>query len=163
MIVMGIDPSTITTGYGIVTYEGNKILPVDFGVIRTNTAQALPSRLLTIFESMSLLIDRFHPDEIAVEEIFQARNAQMALKLGQARGVVILASALKDISTAEYSPREVKLAVVGYGNASKEQVRRMIRDLLSIHKERMEYDAADALAVAVCHCHRIGMRQRMSQ
>jgi len=152
--VLGIDPSTTATGFGVVACEEGQLRVVDFGVIRTSPRDPLPQRLRRVYEEISQLMDRHQPDEFAIEEIFHAENAKLTLKVGQARGVAILAAAMREIPTSEYSPREIKQAVVGHGGASKTQVLRMVRDLLNIPEGRITFDAADALAVAICHCHR---------
>lgn len=128
---------------------------VTCGTIRNNGARSLPLRLQRIFSELSRLIEMHHPDEFAIESAFYGKNAQSALKLGHARGVSMLAAVERDIPTTEYSPREVKKAVVGNGAASKLQVRFMVKSLLGIIGPQLNLDASDALAVAICHLHRL--------
>ncbi len=155
-IVLGVDPGTTTTGIGVVRTDGYDISVVHFGVIKTARRFSLADRLLKIFNELTEIILTFQPEEFAIENIFYAEHTKSALKLGHARGVAMLAARLKDLRVAEYSPREVKLAVAGNGNASKEQVKLSIQRLLALPgSQPLTLDAADALAVALCHCHRI--------
>ena len=155
VIVLGIDPGTLATGYGFiaVTPEGVKVLAC--GLIRNNSRHPMPLRLRHIYDELRVLIGRYRPSEFAIESAFYGKNAQSALKLGHARGVSILAAVQEGIPASEYSPREVKKAVVGNGNASKEQVQFMIRSLLRLPNNPMPADVSDALAVALCHLHRL--------
>ena len=152
--VLGIDPGTLVTGYGIVAQMGPEIRLVGCGTIKSTSAQPLPFRLKAIYAGLYSLIDRFHPDVCAIESAFYGKNAQSAMKLGHARGVSILAAVQHDIPTAEYSPREVKKAITGRGTASKEQVQYMVKSVLQSGTRAMVLDASDALAVAICHLHR---------
>jgi crossover junction endodeoxyribonuclease RuvC len=127
---------------------------LEAGAIRNKGEQSMPIRLKRIYEGLQSLIDRHHPDEFAIESAFYGKNAQSALKLGQARGVSILAAVEKEIPTTEYSPREIKQAVVGKGAATKQQVQFMVRTLLHVKGDKMTLDTSDALAVAICHLHR---------
>lgn len=149
--VLGIDPGSRVTGWGIVDGDGRHNRFVGCGVIKTGDGD-LGSRLRKIFDGVAGLIVEHRPDQLAVERVFVARNADSALKLGQARGAAICAALADGLALAEYAPREIKLAVVGTGNASKEQVQHMIKVLLKLDT-RPDADAADALAVAVCHAH----------
>jgi crossover junction endodeoxyribonuclease RuvC len=153
-IVLGVDPGTLVTGFGVVSCTGDALLLLDAGTIRNPGTQSMPIRLKHIYEGLQALIDHHHPDEFAIESAFYGKNAQSALKLGQARGVSILAAVEKEIPTAEYAPREVKQAVVGKGTATKEQVQFMVRSLLHLEKNAMPLDTSDAIAVAICHLHR---------
>ena len=155
MVVLGLDPGTLVTGYGIVERCGVRMTMVVCGTIRNDGARSMPLRLRRIFNELTTLIDAHHPDEFAIESAFYGKNAQSALKLGHARGVSMLAAVERDIPTTEYSPREVKKAVVGSGTASKEQVRFMVKSLLGINGRQMKLDASDALAIAICHLHRM--------
>ncbi len=155
--VLGIDPGTIATGYGLVQLRpgsGQPMRLVSAGCIRNSSDRAMPERLRLIHDSIRDIIRRFRPDEVAVETAFYGKNAQSALKLGQARGVAILAAVSHDLPLAEYSPREVKKSVVGNGTASKQQVRFMMTSMLGTADIPPGFDATDALAVAVCHLHR---------
>ncbi len=157
LVVLGVDPGTLVTGYAVVA-RGNrgKETLVAAGTIRNQASQPIPWRLRRIYDGLTGLIARHRPDEFAIESSFYGKNAQSALKLGQARGVSILAAALAELAIAEYSPREVKQAVVGNGAASKQQVQYMVRSILLIDARPLPLDASDAIAVAVCHLHRCG-------
>lgn len=157
--ILGIDPGSQITGYGLIELEGNHSRHVDSGCIRTHTGQPLPERLLTIFNGLVQLVRRFDPDEAAIERVFMHRNADAALKLGQARGAAICALAQAGLSVGEYAPRAVKQAVVGKGGADKTQVQHMVCALLGL-PESPQADAADALAVALCHGHSRATAQR---
>lgn len=148
-IVLGIDPGSRVTGYGLINVVGNKLEYVACGCIRTET-DPLPERLKTIFLGVCEIIERYSPQQAAIEEVFMGRNAGAALKLGQARGSAMVACLSHDLPVEEYSARKVKLAVVGAGGAEKAQVQHMVKALLSI-SDNMAEDAADALAVAICH------------
>jgi crossover junction endodeoxyribonuclease RuvC len=152
--VLGIDPGTLATGYGIVTRRGKELVVLASGTVRNSGSTPLPQRLQNIYSELREIIAEYGPTECAIESAFYGKNAQSALKLGHARGVSMLAAVEQRLSTAEYSPREVKKAVVGNGNASKEQVQFMVRSLLHLDGPRMRLDASDALAVALCHLHR---------
>lgn len=152
MRILGVDPGTLVTGYGVVDIKGKTSQLVACGIIKTGSTMSMPLRLRTIHLGLMEVIEQTTPDEFAIESAFYAKNVQSTLKLGHARGVSILAAALREIPTSEYAPREVKQAVVGNGNATKEQVAYMVRALLSLSdKEEMPLDASDALAVALCH------------
>ena len=149
---MGIDPGSRITGYGIIDMDGPRSLYVASGGIQTNSGQALPERLKTIFEAVTEIV-RFHqPKEVAVEQVFMHRNPDSALKLGQARGAAICAVVVAGLPVSEYAARSIKQAVVGNGAADKTQVQRMVALLLRL-PEPLQADAADALAVAICHGH----------
>jgi crossover junction endodeoxyribonuclease RuvC len=153
-IVLGVDPGTLVTGFGVISCAGETLALLEAGTIKNRNTQSMPLRLKRIYEGLQALIDRHHPDEFAIESAFYGKNAQSALKLGQARGVSILAAVEKEIPTTEYTPREVKQAVVGKGTASKEQVQFMVQTLLQLKGEKMPLDTSDAIAVAICHLHR---------
>jgi crossover junction endodeoxyribonuclease RuvC len=155
MIILGVDPGTLITGYGVIEKNGDALRVLDVGVIKISPTDKMPLRLKRIYVSLCTIIERYHPDEFAIETAFYSKNAQSALKIGQARGVSILAGVNFEVPITEYSPREVKKAVVGNGAASKEQVKYMIRNLLRLKIAPQYFDATDALAVAVCHSHRI--------
>ncbi len=149
--VLGIDPGSRITGFGIVDQDGQQSAYVTSGCIRVQ-GDLLPERLKSIFEGISDIIMQHHPDEIAVEGVFMHRNAGSALKLGQARGAAICAAAVQSLPVSEYTPAQIKLAVVGRGRAAKEQVQHMVTVLLGLPASP-QADAADALATALCHCH----------
>ncbi|MBM4425413.1 MAG: crossover junction endodeoxyribonuclease RuvC [Chloroflexi bacterium] len=157
MLVIGIDPGTATTGYGLVRErEADSALDcVAYGVIVTPAGQALPKRLQTIYRELRGIIDLYRPDTGAVEKLFFQKNVTTAMSVGQGRGVAMLALAEGGLEVGEYSPREVKLAVAGYGNADKRQMQEMVRVLLELDSVPKPDDAADALAVAICHLHSI--------
>mgnify|MGYP001224164559 CR=1 FL=1 len=154
MIVLGVDPGTLATGYGLIENQNGKLSVLASGCIRNDARSSMPLRLKRIFDTLSAVIAKHHPDEFAIETAFYGKNAQSALKLGHARGVAMLAAVSREIPTQEYSPREVKKAIVGNGTASKEQVQYMVRVLLKLDKAPAQYDVTDALAVAMCHVHR---------
>ena len=153
MIVLGIDPGTARTGYGIVAREGGALRMLDYGCLETIADRSLGARLLLIHEALVDLIETHRPEAMGVERLFFNRNVQTAFAVGQARGVVLLAAAQHSVPVYEYGPHEVKLAVTGYGRASKEQVQRMVQLVLSMAELPRPDDAADALAVAVCTAH----------
>ena len=152
-IVLGIDPGTAVTGYGVVAKDddgGVKLL--ECGVIRTAAGEPLPQRIRDIFKGVQELIDRFQPSSVAVEDVFQGKNVRSALSLGHARGAILLAAALEELEIAEYSPREIKKAVVGTGSATKDQVGYMVQRHLRLKAPPAPADAADGVAAALCHC-----------
>ncbi len=153
VVVLGIDPGTITTGYGAVSHDGRRFVAVGWGSLTTSPKLPLAERLKKIHAEISRQIGVFRPDEIAVEDVFQARNVRSALKLGHARGVALLAAAAAGVPVFEYAPREVKRSVVGIGSASKAQVSSMVARLLGI-TEKLKEDESDAIAVAICHLHK---------
>jgi crossover junction endodeoxyribonuclease RuvC len=148
--ILGIDPGSRKTGFGIVDIIGGKTLYITSGVIRMKETDALALRLKVIFDSLTQIIAEYQPEEMAIEQVFMAKNAASALKLGQARGAAIVAAATLNIEVAEYEARKVKQSVVGNGAADKLQVQHMVKTLLKLPAAPQE-DAADALAVALCH------------
>ncbi len=159
MLAIGIDPGTAITGYGLVRELADGSLEVvDYGVIQTPAGQAMPDRLVTLYQELKQIIDLHGPQSGAVEKLFFARNVRTALSVGQARGVALLALAESGVSVAEYSPNEIKQAVAGYGGAEKMQVQLMVQVLLDLEQIPQPDDAADALAVAICHLHSARMR-----
>ncbi|MCJ7512243.1 MAG: crossover junction endodeoxyribonuclease RuvC [Anaerolineales bacterium] len=154
MLVLGIDPGTATTGYGLVREAEDGSLKLHaYGVIRTDSRQGMPARLLELFRGLESILRAEQPDEAAVEELYFQRNVTNAISVGQARGVVLMALAQAGLPTGEYSPQHVKLAVAGDGAADKRQVQEMVRILLGLPEIPRPDDAADALAVAICHTH----------
>lgn len=156
MIIMGIDPGTAVTGYGVISVSGHTVSWVDSGVIVTDTTEPLCRRLLIIFDGLCRKFDERSPDRVAVEEAFYSKNVHTTLVLGHARGVAMLAAAQRGCGVFEYSPREIKKSVTGNGNASKEQVEYMIKTLLRPGGGKMRQDAYDALAVAMCDFYNMG-------
>ncbi|MGN6735624.1 MAG: crossover junction endodeoxyribonuclease RuvC [Candidatus Binatia bacterium] len=152
-VILGIDPGSLITGWGLIELIGTQLHHLAHGTIAASAAMALPSRLSQIHTGLRGIIERHQHATVSLEKVFFSRNAQSALKLGQARGVALLAAAERQLSISEYSAAEIKLAVVGYGRASKEQVQRMVSVLLCL-RGAIRADAADALASAICHAHR---------
>lgn len=153
MRVLGIDPGTATTGYGVVEDQGGALELLVCGVISTSPQETMPMRLRTIHRALGTLIAQWVPDALAVEELFFSRNVTTAMSVGQARGVVLLAGAEADLPIFEYKPAAVKQAIAGYGGADKHQVQQMVRLLLHLEQVPRPDDAADAVALAVCHHH----------
>ena len=151
MIILGIDPGYAIVGYGVVRCEHGRFTHIQHGAIRTPAGLPLHLRLKEIYDDMMTLLDTFHPDEVAIEELFFNTNITTGIAVGHARGVILLACAQRGIQPAEYTPLQVKQSVVGYGNAEKRQVMEMTRTMLGLHKMPKPDDAADALAIAVCH------------
>ncbi len=164
MLTIGIDPGTATTGYGLVrlTAEGDLEL-VDFGVIATEPDTPMPERLLNLRHALRQRILLHRPDEGAVEKLFFQRNVSTAMSVGQARGVALLCLAEERIPVSEYSPAEIKQAIAGYGSAAKRQMQEMVRTLLRMKDLPRPDDAADALAVAICHLHSSALRRRLEE
>ena len=155
LVVLGVDPGTLVTGYGVVVRTRGEIRMLGCGTIKNGSTHSMPLRLQKIHGELCSVIEEYHPDEFAIESAFYGKNAQSALKLGHARGVSILAAVEHEIPTTEYSPREVKKAVVGNGAASKEQVQYMVKSLLRTPNSKMVLDTSDALAIAICHLQRL--------
>jgi crossover junction endodeoxyribonuclease RuvC len=151
MRILGVDPGTIFTGYGIIDFDNNELKYISAGVIKISVTKEMPPRLQTIYNDLSKLIKQYRPDEFALESSFFGKNVQSALKIGYARGVAMLVAIHNDLPIKEYSPREIKKSVVGNGASSKEQVQYMIKKLLAIRKSKMKFDESDALAAAICH------------
>lgn len=150
MIALGFDPGTARLGYGVISSDPDP-RAIDYGIIATDAGLAMPQRLVEIHEAVTELIHVFRPDAVAVERLFFAQNVTTAMTVGQARGVVLLAAAQQDLPVAEYAPSEVKQAVVGYGKADKKQIQEMVRIMLGLESVPRPDDAADALAIAICH------------
>ena len=153
MLVLGIDPGTAITGWGVVTKDAGDLHLVDYGTIDTSKNTPLPQRLLTIHRELGEIISQHRADAVAVEKLFFSKNVRTALTVGQARGVVLLAVAEGGVPLYEYTPLEVKQSVVGYGRATKDQVQPLVKLLLSLDFIPQPDDAADAIAVAICHIH----------
>ncbi len=152
-LILGIDPGTAVTGYGVVAKDGGSAVSlVECGVVRTSPGEALAVRIREIYEEITTLITRHAPSVVVVEDVFLGKNVQSALKLGHARGAILLAAALGEIPIAEYSPREIKKAVVGNGSATKDQVGFMVQQQLRLKDPPSPADAADGVAAALCHC-----------
>ncbi|MDD2220481.1 MAG: crossover junction endodeoxyribonuclease RuvC [Clostridia bacterium] len=151
MKILGFDPGTATTGYGVIEAVGSSLQLLDYGTIRTLSATPMPERLAIIYDAACQLIERFSPEQIAVEKLYFNTNVTTGITVAQARGVLLLAAAQRQIPVGEYTPLQVKQAIVGYGKAEKQQIQYMISRLLNIKVTPRPDDAADALAIAVCH------------
>jgi crossover junction endodeoxyribonuclease RuvC len=162
MIVLGVDPGAANTGFGVVRSGGGRMVALDGGVIETQPRLALERRLQRIHEALLELVDWHEPDALAVENVYFGHNARSAFAVGQARGVALLAAAVKGVSCFDYTPQAVKLAVCGSGGAGKRQVQRMVASLLGLPEPPASDHAADALAVAICHAGSVGMRDAVA-
>jgi len=155
MIILGVDPGTIFTGFGIINYEKNSFTHVKNGLIKLPSTKTIAQKLELIYDGLDKVIKTYKPDEFSIETAFYGKNVQSAMKIGYARGVSILAAVHNKIPTSEYSPREIKKSIVGNGAASKEQVNYMIKTILNIKDAKMRFDESDALAIALCHAFRM--------
>lgn len=153
MVIFGIDPGIAIVGYGVIKYTGNKFSVLDFGAVQTSNKYSFPHRLKIVYDEISVLLDKYKPDALAIEELFFNKNVKTAITIGQARGAQILAAVNKGIEVYEYTPLQVKQGVVGYGRADKKQIQEMVKILLNLPKVPKPDDVADALAVAICHAH----------
>jgi crossover junction endodeoxyribonuclease RuvC len=163
MRVLGIDPGSETLGWGIVDGSGSKYAAVEFGTVKSSPRLAFSKRLANIYAGVAQVIDNFQPDVLSIEEAFYAANVSVAMKLGQVRGVVLLLGEQRGLEIAEYAPRLIKQTVVGYGNAEKHQVQEMVKVLLRLKAIPTPHDAADALAIAICHFHHAGVKTRIER
>ncbi len=162
MRVLGIDPGSQTLGWGVVEGNGLKYSLVDYGTVKSSPRDKFSKRLLKIYDSVSEIIEKFQPDTLSVEEAFYAVNVNVALKLGQVRGVILVLGEKNNLEIGEYAPRLIKQTVVGYGNAEKHQVQEMVKLLLRMKTVPQPHDAADALAIAICHFHHAGVQNRIN-
>ncbi|MBQ4064889.1 MAG: crossover junction endodeoxyribonuclease RuvC [Clostridia bacterium] len=153
MIILGIDPGLAIVGYGVIDYQAPRFRTLAYGAITTPAHTPVEDRLSAIFDGMSELIDMYHPAEMAIEELFFTKNITTGISVAEARGVALLAARRKGIRIYEYTPMQVKQAVVGYGGAEKKQVQMMVKTILKLEKMPKLDDTADALAIAVCHAH----------
>ena len=153
MVILGVDPGTATTGFGVVRKTGQQIAVVEFGVIRTPAADAPPDRLHQIYARLSELFDAHQPDVLVTERLFFSKNETTAFSVGRTIGVALLLAAQRGVPWTEYTPPQVKQAVVGYGGAEKQQVQFMVQRILGLPAPPRPDDAADALAIAICHAH----------
>jgi crossover junction endodeoxyribonuclease RuvC len=158
MIILGIDPGTARCGYGVIEEKSGEMALLDCGLIETHPGQTDAFRLKIVFDGIVGLIERHSPDVISVEQLFYGANSQTAMKVGQARGVILLAAASSGVETAEYTPLQVKQAVVGYGKADKSQVLYMVKTILKMKEDPATDDTSDALAIAICHANSRRMR-----
>lgn len=155
MKILGIDPGTQVAGYGVIEKIGSKIVAVDYGSIKANRNQTFPQRLQTIHDKIMDIISIHKPDQMAIEEVFYSKNIKSAIRIGEGRGIVFLCAASANIPITEYAATVIKKAVVGNGNAQKEQVQEMVKIILDLHEIPEPRDASDALAIAICHSHNI--------
>lgn len=155
MKILGIDPGSRVTGFGVIETDGTRHALVRHGVLRTSMTDSFPEKLRTIHQGILDVVDECGPDQMVVESLFYATNVKSALKLGHVRGVALLAGVERGLPVHEYSPLEVKQSVVGYGRADKQQVQKMIAILLALDVPPEPHDASDALAVALCHAHQM--------
>ena len=158
MIILGVDPGTLFTGYAVISGINEPLRILECNVIKIPSSKKLPLRLKQIYDKLVEVIRKYKPDEFAIETAFYSKNVQSTLKLGHARGVSILAAVNKEIPTTEYSPREVKKAVTGLGSSSKEQVRYMVMKCFKIKKMPKQLDISDAISVALCHHYKLTNR-----
>jgi crossover junction endodeoxyribonuclease RuvC len=161
MMILGVDPGLQQTGLGSITVRGHAVELGHVALLTTRTSAPLAGRLDELFDGMQKALREWKPDVVVVERLIYARNAQVALKLGHARGVLLLAAAREGIQIAEYTPAEVKRAVTGNGSASKEQVQRMVKAIVQTSRLHLSFDVTDALALAICHAHRAALRGRL--
>lgn len=153
MVILGVDPGTAATGYGVIKKVKNRLEYMDYGVIQTSPSSLMPKRLLILSEGLNKLIKRHRPEIMAVENVYFFKNLKTAFPVSQAKGVILLAAAKNNIKVLEITPLQVKMGVVGYGRADKKQVQKMVQVLLNLKEIPKPDDAADALAIAVC-CHK---------
>ncbi len=158
LIILGIDPGTATTGYGVIDKRGSAVKFVACGAILTDKNTPMPQRLEQIYNELNTLIDQYAPEVLVTEQLFFSNNVTTALQVGRTVGIVLLTAAQRHLPWLEYRPAEVKQAVVGYGNAEKKQVQYMVKQLLALDKTPKPDDAADALAIAICHAHSAHLR-----
>ncbi len=154
MRILGVDPGLSRTGWGVLDADGTGVQLIDRGVITTTSKDAFPRRLLKIYSGLQDIVIRFAPDVVAIEDVIFVENARIALKLGQARGVVLLLAAQQNLTVASYAPKTIKESLTGNGSASKLQMQRMVKSLLGLSEIPSPHDVADAIAVALCHFHR---------
>ena len=162
MIIIGVDPGTILTGFGIIKYEENKVNYIHSGIIKTPTTKEIPPRLEAIYDELDKLIKLYKPSQFAIETAFYNKNVQSVLKIGYVRGISLLVAQHNKLEISEYSPREIKKSVVGNGGASKEQVQFMIKKLMSLKNDFPKFDESDALAIAICHAFKKDSRSHKS-
>ena len=161
MIIIGIDPGYAIVGIGVIEYTGNKFRPIEYNAITTHAAMSTSLRLKKIYEEINMYLDKYNPDAVAIEELFFNTNAKTAIAVAQARGVLVVSVTNRNIPIYEYTPLQIKQAVTGYGRADKQQIQQMLKLLLNLRQIPRPDDAADALAVAICHAHSSGINDRL--
>ena len=160
---MGIDPGSNCTGFGVVEELKGSLNAVHWSSVRCNMRDTFPKRLKRIYDELVIAMEKFSPDVVAVEDLFYSTNVKTLIKLGQTRGIALLAAVNSGLQVAEYSPLQIKQSVVGYGRADKKQVQDMVTTLLRLKEKPNPFDASDALATAICHIHHDGLQQRIKQ
>ena len=153
MILLGIDPGLAIVGWGVIDYQNNRFKPIAYGSIQTPAGMETADRLTLIHRDLAAIIDKYHPVQMAVEELFFTKNITTGIRVAEARGVILMTAREKSLSLAEYTPNQVKQAVVGYGGADKRQVISMVTRILGLPEPPKPDDTADALAIAICHAH----------
>ena len=153
--ILGIDPGYAIVGFGVLDYDGSRFTPIEYGAVLTEAGTPFPDRLKAIHEDIEFIFNKFKPDCMAVERLYFTTNQKPAIDVAQARGITVLSAATRNIPVSEYTPLQVKLSVTGYGKAEKRQVMEMTRQLLSLAQIPKPDDAADALAIAICHGHSV--------
>ena len=153
--ILGIDPGYAIVGFGVLDYDGSRFTPIEYGAVLTEAGTPFPDRLKAIHEDIEFIFNKFKPDCMAVERLYFTTNQKTAIDVAQARGITVLSAATRNIPVSEYTPLQVKLSVTGYGKAEKRQVTEMTRQLLSLAQIPKPDDAADALAIAICHGHSV--------
>lgn len=161
MRILGIDPGFAITGYSIIDYIGNRFVLVDSGAVTTKAGESFPLRLSKLYTDINLIIDQYQPDAISVEELFFNNNVKTAINVAQARGIILVAGCQKNIPTYEYTPLQVKQAVVGYGRADKIQVQKMVKTILKVDNLPKLDDITDSMAIAICHAHSAKFSQKL--
>ncbi len=161
MRILGIDPGVAIVGYGVIEYKKNVFKVIDYGKITSPAHTPLPKRLKMVYDGATELVNAFKPDVVAIEELFFNTNVKTAIAVGHARGVLVLAAENAGIPIAEYTPLQIKQAVVGYGRADKNQVQQMVKMFLSLNEIPKPDDTADALAVAICHAHSASLSNKL--
>lgn len=160
--ILGIDPGLTVTGFGLINFAVHKISVIEYGVLKANSVNSLTKQLFSLYKQLKCLLNLYKPDEVAVEQLFFGSNTKTAFKVGQARGAILLACGALGYEPAEYTPLEVKMALTGYGRADKQQVQNMVKNVLALKATPQPDDAADALAVAICHAHSLALKKTVA-
>lgn len=163
MVILGIDPGSKVTGFGVIRENHNRTILVDYGIIKVSSKKPFPMKLKEIYAGITEIIARTKPDELAVEKAFYSKNAKSALVMGEIRGIAILSGAQAEVPITEYSPREIKSSIVGTGAASKMQVQYMVKNILNMKRLPEFEDASDALAIALCHLNKLKTKKRLKE